>query len=88
MVQIHPPVLKMKDKLDEEFEKLWEEYFQDMLNNYNQRHKNKFTRWLAKPDYLVKDSLSYKMHKSIAKLFYTKGILYEQQEILALWNEK
>jgi len=59
-------------QIDKSFEKEWNEYFRDILNNYGKRHKTKFGRWFAKPDYLNEDSNIYRLIKMSSRLFYKK----------------
>lgn len=68
-------------EIEKEFEREFEEHIQSTINKYNKRHKNKFLRWLGKPNYYNKMSMEYGLHKGIAKLFFAKGIIYHQQEV-------
>jgi len=68
--------------MEEDFEEKWEEYYQAVLKSFNRRHTTSFMRWLTRQDFLDKNSMEHKVQKSQCRLFFARGVNFEQEVIL------
>ena len=70
------------ETMEEQFEKDWEQYYQSVLESFNKKHSSRFMRWLMHQDFLDKNSMEHKVQKSQCRLFYAKGVNFEQKFII------